>query len=375
MHVGLNLVYLVPGEIGGMETYARELIPRLVSERPDLKLTAFVNREAAEAGDGPWGELIPAVTIPVRATNRVEWVRGEQQLLPVAARRAGVDLVHSLATTAPAWGAFRRVATIHDLIYKRYPEAHLGLRTLGMRALVPLAVRSSHRVIAISQSTRNDLRELFGTPAGKIDVVPHGTGATPAGAPAPEAELRARHALGERRVLLSASAKLPVKNLKRLIDALALIPPGRRPVLVLPGYPTPYEAELREHGRAAGVDADIRWLGWIADAELEGLYAIAACFVFPSLYEGFGFPVLEAMRRGVPVACSDRASLPEIAGDAGLVFDAEDPRSIAAAVERILSDPAEADRLRAAGRERAARFTWEATARGTLASYDRALGR
>ncbi|MEA2479170.1 MAG: hypothetical protein QOJ07_1092, partial [Thermoleophilaceae bacterium] len=318
MHVGLNLVYLVPGEIGGMETYARELIPRLVSERPDLKLTAFVNREAAKAGGGPWGELIPAVTIPVRATNRIEWVRGEQQLLPVAARRAGVDLVHSLATTAPAWGAFRRVATIHDLIYKRYPEAHLGLRTLGMRALVPLAVRSSHRVIAISQSTRNDLRELFGTPAGKIDVVPHGTGATPAGEPAPEAELRARHALGERRVLLSASAKLPVKNLKRLIDALALIPPGRRPVLVLPGYPTPYEAELREHGRAAGVDADIRWLGWVADAELEGLYAIAGCFVFPSLYEGFGFPVLEAMRRGVPVACSDRASLPEIAGDAAL---------------------------------------------------------
>jgi glycosyltransferase involved in cell wall biosynthesis len=373
MHVGLNLVYLVPGEVGGMEVYARELIPALVAERPDLKLTAFINREAAAAKDGPWGDLIPSVTIPVNARNRVEWVRGEQQYLPRAAARQGVDVVHSLASTAPAWGAFKRVTTIHDLIYRVYPEAHFGIRTLGMRALVPLAARRSDRVIADSESTRRDLERYLNTPAGKVDVVPLAAGDRPGVDPAPEADLRARLELGDRPVALSVSAKRPVKNLERLIDALALIPAERRPVLVVPGYPTPYEDELREHARAAGVGDDVRWLGWAAEADLEGLYALASVFVFPSLYEGFGLPVLEAMRRGVPVACSDRSSLPEVAGDAALVFDPESPRSIAGAIERILADPAEAELMRAAGRAQAERFSWRETARGTLAAYDRAV--
>ena len=104
--------------------------------------------------------------------NRVEWVRGEQVLLPRLAARAGVDLVHSMASTAPAWGRFKRVVTVHDLIYRRFPEAHAGLRALGMRVLVPLAVRRSDRVIVDSESTRRDVVELLGTPAGRIDVVP-----------------------------------------------------------------------------------------------------------------------------------------------------------------------------------------------------------
>ena len=375
MHVGLNLIYLVPGEIGGMETYARELIPRLVEERPDLRLTAFINREAAEARNGPWGDLIPSVTIPVNARNRVEWVRGEQQYLPRAAALHGVDVVHSLASTAPAWGPFRRVTTIHDLIYKVYPEAHFGLRTLGMRVLVPLAARRSHRIVAISESTRTDLERFLGTSREKIDVVHEGTGARQAAAAEPEADLRRRHDLGERPVVLTVSAKRPVKNLKRLIDALALIDSDRRPLLVAPGYHTPYEAELRSHAQAAGVDADVRWLGWTSDAELEGLYRLAGCFVFPSLYEGFGLPVLEAMARGVPVVCSDRSSLPEVAGDAAVLFDPEDASAIAAAIERVLADPAEAELMRAAGRAHAEKFTWKAAARGTGAAYDRALGR
>ena len=106
MHVGLNLVYLVPGDTGGTETYAQELIPELVAAAPDVRFTAFVNREAAGQGGRPWGELIPAVTVPVNARNRAQWVRGEQQLLPRLAATAGVDLLHSLANTAPAWGRF-----------------------------------------------------------------------------------------------------------------------------------------------------------------------------------------------------------------------------------------------------------------------------
>jgi glycosyltransferase involved in cell wall biosynthesis len=371
-HVGLNLVFLVPGEQGGMEIYARELLRALPAERPDLRLTAFVNREARAAG-GEWDEFADVVEVPVFARNRVEWVRGEQQLLPGLARRAGVDLVHSLASTAPARGRFRRVVTIHDLHYRVVPEAHFGVLGLGMRVLVPLAAHRSHRVIVDSQSTRADVRRYLHVPERKLDTVALGVGVTPAGEAEPEAALRARHELGTRHVVLSVSAKRPHKNLARLLEALAAIAPERRPVLVVPGYATPYEPVLRERAAALGVGDDVRWLGWVAGPELEGLYALAAAFVFPSLYEGFGLPVLEAMRRGVPVACSDRSSLPEVAGDAALLFDPEDPRAITAAIERLLGDGAEAGRLRAAGREQAARFTWAATARATAASYDRAL--
>ena len=144
LHIGLNLIFLVPGETGGMEVAARELIPALLAEAPPgMRFTAFVNREAAAAGGGPWGELLPAVTVPVNARNRVQWVLGEQALLPRLAARAGVDLMHSLASTAPAVGRFRRVVTVHDLIYARFPEAHSGIRDKGMRVLVPWAARRS----------------------------------------------------------------------------------------------------------------------------------------------------------------------------------------------------------------------------------------
>jgi len=373
MHVGLNLVFLVPGETGGMETYARELIAALAAEHPQLRLTAFVNREAAAAG-GPWEQVADVVTVPVAARNRVQWVRGEQQLLPGLARRAGVDVLHSLASTAPAVGRCARVVTIHDLHYRVVPEAHFGVRGLGMRVLVPLAAHRSHRIIAISQSTAADIRRYLRVAPSRVDVIPEGVGASPAGDPEPEAPLRERHRLGERAVALSVSAKRPHKNLMALLEALAAIGSQRRPVLVIPGYPTPHERELRERALQLGIGDDVRFPGWVSAAELEGLYALASVFVFPSLYEGFGLPVLEAMRRGVPVACSNRSSLPEVAGDAALMFDPEQPHAITAAIERVLRDPAEAQRLRAAGREQAARFTWAATARATVASYERALG-
>jgi glycosyltransferase involved in cell wall biosynthesis len=372
-HIGLNLIYLVPGETGGTEVVARELLPALVAERPDLRFTAFVNREAS-GQRGVWNEVVPAVTVPVRARSRVEWVRGEQQLLPRLAARAGVDLVHSLANTGPAWGRFKRVVTIHDLIHRVHPEAHFGIRSLGMRILVSLAARRSDRVIADSQSTRDDLVRLLGVAPDRIDVAPLGLGTTQAVEPMDEHELRARHGLDHRKIVLSVSAKRPHKNLMRLLEALARMPAERRPVLLLPGYPTPHERELQDRALELGVERDMRLVGWVSPSELEGMYAAADCFVFPSLYEGFGMPVLEAMSRGVPVACSDRSSLREVAGPAARLFDPESPGSIAGAVEQIIGDDAEADRLRTAGHEQAARFTWQATARATIASYERALG-
>ena len=374
VHVGLNLVFLVPGATGGTETYARELIPALVAAAPGVRFTAFVNREAEAAG-GPWTELIPAIRVSVRARHRLEWVGGEQLLLPRLAAQAGVDVIHSLANTGPAWGRFARVVTIHDLHFRLVPEAHLGVLGLGMRVLVPLAARRSQRIIVPAASTRDDLQRLLGIPPGRIDVVPEGFGTTQRAAPLPEPVVRARVSAGERPIVLSVSAKRPHKNLDRLLEALALIPAERRPLLVVPGYPTPYEKLLRRRAEQLRLLDDVRLLGWIAPEELEGLYAAAGCVVCASLHEGFGLPVLEAMARGVPVACSARGALAEVAGQAALTFDPESPDEIAAAVERLLRDDRTAQRLRAAGLEQAARYQWAATAAGTLASYERALGR
>ncbi len=372
MHVGLNLVFLVPGYTGGTETYAQELIPELVAAAPDVRFTAFVNREAASGRGRPWGELIPAITVPVRARNRIEWVRGEQLLLPALAERAGVDLVHSLGNTAPAWGHFRRVVTIHDLAYRLAPEAHLGVLGLGMRILVPLAARRSDRIIVDAESTRDDVDRLLKVAPTKVDVVPLGVGAARRVDPMPDAQLRAKLDLADQPIVLCVAAKRPHKNLVRLLSALALIPSERRPVLVLPGYRTAHEDELRARADELEIAGKVRFLDWVDPAELEALYAAASCFVFPSLLEGFGLPVLEAMARGLPVACSGTGALGEVAGDAALRFDPRSETSIAAAIERLLGDPAEAERLRTAGRERAARFTWASTAAATLAAYRRA---
>jgi len=375
VHVGLNLIYLVPGETGGTETYARELIPELVAAADDVRFTAFVNEETAAAGGpAPWQDLIPSVIVPIRARNRLQWVRGEQLLLPKLASAAGVDLLHSLANTAPATGRFRRVVTIHDLHFKLVPDAHLGLMGLGMSVLVPLAARTSNRVITDANSTRDELQRHLRVDPAKVDPVPLGLGATRHATPLPEAEVRRRFGLGQRPIALSVSAKRPHKNLARLISAVALIPAERRPALVIPGYPTPYEEELRKHARDAGIADDVHLLSWVSDEELEGLYAAAACLACASLHEGFGLPVLEAMARRVPVVCSDRGALAEVAGDAAVRFDPLVPGSIAAAIEQVLASPQEAERLREAGAAQAARFTWSKTAAGTLAAYQRVPG-
>jgi glycosyltransferase involved in cell wall biosynthesis len=369
-HIGLNLIFLVPGETGGMEIAARELIPALLAAAPaGMRFTAFVNREAGS----DLREQLPLVTVPVHARNRVQWVLGEQTLLPLLAAREKVDLMHSLASTAPVWGRFRRVVTVHDLIYARFPEAHAGLREKGMRVLVPAAARRSDRVIADSLSTREDLIELLGLPAARIDVVPLGLGAVKRAEPLGERELRERLGLHARRVVLSLSAKRLHKNLLALIGALATIPAAERPALVLAGYPTAHEEQLRERASALGLDDDVRFPGWLSETEVEGLWAIADAFVFPSLYEGFGLPVLEAMARGVPVACSNASSLPEVAGEAALLFDPHDERAIACSLQRLLTDAALADRLRDAGRARSLEFTWERAARATIDSYLRAF--
>ena len=367
MRVALNLSFLAPGETGGMEVYARELA-RALAARQGLELVLLGNRLLDDA----WPH-VDRVVMPVDPRRRIEWVIGDQIHTPRAAARVRADIVHSLASTGPATGSVVRVTTIHDLTYKLFPDTHFGVRGLGMRLLVPLAARRSRRVIVDAESTRADLHEHLGTPPARVDVAPLAARVPPDPAATPEPELRARLELGDRRLVLSLSAKRPHKNLPRLLRALAALEPQLRPVLVVPGYPTRHEDELRLLAGELGIAELVRMPPWLADADLEGLYRAAACVVFPSLYEGFGLPVLEAMAREVPVACSRRSSLPEVAGEAALLFDPEDIDAIGAAMERLLTDAGLAERLRTAGRERAALFSWERTAELTVESYRRAL--
>ena len=145
------------------------------------------------------------------------------------------------------------------------------------------------------------------------------------------------------------------------------------PVLIVPGYATFHEEALRTRVRELDADEQIRFTGWLDDSILDGLYRAATCFVFPSLAEGFGLPILDALARGTPTACSNATSMPEVAGDAALYFDPTDTEAISAVIERLLQDSALRDRLRAAGPEQARKFSWDATATATLRSYDRTL--
>jgi len=215
----------------------------------------------------------------------------------------------------------------------------------------------------------------------KFDVTPLGISSPPQRRVAAAADPRAtreRLGLGPEPIALCVAAKRAHKNLHGLIRAFSLLrdePAGDQPVqLVLPGSPNAYERELRALALELGLRDRVRFPGWISDQDLEDLYSVAACFVLPTFQEGFGLPVLEAMVREVPVACSDIPVLREVVGDAALLFDPRDPASIAGAIRRLTGETNLARELIASGRERCRTFTWDRTARATLASYRRALG-
>lgn len=369
--IGLDLLFLAPGETGGMETYARELVPRLPAAMPEASFVAYVGRElGAEWAASPWHERVEARVLPVRSTTRLSRSLAELTLLDRAARRDGVDLVHGLSAAIPLAPGLTTVVTVHDLIYSRYPETSSRLLSTGQRLLTRAVARRANRIIAPSLATRDDLVSTLGVDGQRVDVVPEGSGRLPDPRPTPEAELRERLAIPEGPIVLSVSARRPHKNLKRLIEAIARVEGA---VLVLPGYPSPFDGELAAYSAQLGVADRVVICGWVSDGDLESLYAAAALMAFPSLAEGFGLPVLEAMSRGVPVAAAGTTAIPEVAGDAALLFDPESPAAIEGAIRRLLDDPALRDRLAQAGPAQASKFSWEATAAGTAESYRRAL--
>jgi glycosyltransferase involved in cell wall biosynthesis len=371
LRIGLNLLFLEPGRTGGMETYARELVPLLPDAMPQASFTVIAGRELSfEWLAGPWHEGIGLASLPVSSGTRIRRTVAEQLLVVRAARRLELDLLHSLSASAPLAPGCRSVITVHDLMFMTHPEAQTRAMALGLRAIVPPAVRGASRLIAPSRSTARDITRCLGVAAEKVDVIPEGPGRPPLATAPSEAQTRERFSLGQAPVVLSVSARRPHKNLERLIRAMALVPEA---VLVLPGYETVFDDELLRVARAAGIEERVRLVGWVTDEELEGLYRTATCMVFPSLAEGFGLPVLEAMERGVPVAVSGETALAEVAGDAGLPIDPESVSSIAGAIRSLLGNPDLRNSLAQKGVARASVFDWSLAAVATSRSYRRAL--
>jgi glycosyltransferase involved in cell wall biosynthesis len=372
-HLGVNSLFLEP-RMGGIETYVRELIPAILEVRPDLRITMFVNERGREllAGES-WGDSVRLVTHPLLGVRGARAI-SEALLVDALARRRGCQLLYSVALTAPLRPTVPSVVMIADVTWLREPGAVPRLTRTLWKSLVIPAARRARRLIAISASARDEIAEDFRVPLERIDVIPLGPGRHGAVQPTGESELRGRLRLGSGPVILAVSAFLAHKNVGRLVEALpairAEVPDA---VLVLPGNWTPLQDQVRERARALGVDGAVVIPGWTPAADLEGLYRLAACFVLPSRREGFGLPVLEAMRRGLPVACSSTSAIPEVAGDAAAYFDPERPDEIAAAVTRLMSDPAGAADLAKRGKARAELFSWRRTAEETLASFERAL--
>jgi glycosyltransferase involved in cell wall biosynthesis len=371
--IGLNALFLEPNRVGGTETYVRQLVPELAAAAPGDAFVLYLAREAA-ATEWDVPANVRLATAPVTSVSRAQRLGWELTGLVVRARRDGVDLIHSLGTTTPLASSMPRVVTVHDLIYEHYPESFPGIRTPVLRQLVPRMLRRATRVISDSEATRRDVVGLYGVDPERADVVHLGPGRPPVALSEYEArEIRSDLGLGAPYVLSVATSQ-PHKNLLRLIEAFAIVRASNDRIrLVLVGGAGQAQAELGAAVEEAGIREAVSFTGWLGDRELDGVYAGAELFVYPSLCEGFGLPLLEAMERDVPVLSSSATSLPEVGGNAVAYVDAASVPELARELGRLLDDPARRTELVTAGRRQFARFTWRRTALETLASYELAL--
>jgi len=369
-HLLLNALFLEPGASGGPETYLRGLAPTLALCQPGLRMTVATTGSGAESLKASgWSDFCDVRALPCEDGQRGRRQLAEQVLLPALARRVGADLVHSLASVAPIrTPGTAHVITLHDVTFLHL--ATFGrLTTWGMGTIISRAARHADGLIAGTAVARDDICATLGIPTERFTVVHHGIDHAPVAA-APVENVRRSLGLGERRVVLCVGAKRPHKNQELLVRAAVELPDDV--VVVLVGHPEPYEDELRALAVRLGVQERVLFTGWLSAADLEGLWELASCAAFPTRAEGFGFPVVEALRRGVPVAASDLPVFREVAGDLPEYMDPERPETAVAAITALL-EAMSPDGV-ARGRTWAQRFTWERAAEQTWGVYARALG-
>ena len=368
MRIGID-ARLVPYQRGGISTYVQELVAALGNLEPQHSYYLLQSRKGFETASAPSG-----------AQRRTLWTpphhRLEQWTLPVELARLPLDVLHSPDFIPPLRRRVPAVITVHDLAFLRYPDTKPAeaLRYYGQ---VDKAVASAEGVIAVSESTKRDMVELLGAAPERIDVVHHGV--DPSYRPLDDGEAVAAfcraHGLPERFILWVSTIE-PRKNLECLLEALAQAQLEERgQTLVLVGGNGWRAEEGAGLAQRLGLSARTIFYGPASRDELRLLYNAAWALVYPSWYEGFGLPPLEAMACGTPVISSTAAALQEVLGDAPLYFDPADPAALSEHLTRLQCDEALSWQLREAGLQRAALYRWEETARRTLAVYEKAAQR
>lgn len=375
----LEMLGLVPGRIGGMETYARNLVrtlPRLDRETRYVVAVGAEARGLAERAGTPVTELVVDAPLPAairRARPLLALV--QSAVLARALRRSPPDVMHcTLMFPKPPWRAATMVLTIHDLNFELLPDCWAPLDRTMMRLGSRLGARIAAAITTVSEFSRRTIVDRYGVPPARVHVTPLGVRRetfepAPTGDPTACA-LRDRLGLPPEYLLFPANT-WPHKNHARLLEALAALRQntGIRPALILTGAPKHAHAAVTATIGRLGLGDQVRWLGFVDEPTLAGLYRTATALVFPSLHEGFGMPVLEAMASGCPVACSRTTATGELAGDAALTFDPTDTNAIVRAIETVLGNEALRRDLVERGLRRAAEFSWERTARETLGVY------
>jgi glycosyltransferase involved in cell wall biosynthesis len=347
--IGINALYLIPGGVGGTEIYLRSLLAALAEIDSTNEYFVFTN---AETG----ADLTPKRTNfhwkpqAVRASLRPARILWEQTILPLEARRYRLDVMFNPGFTAPLLSACPNVTVFHDLQHKRHPEYFRWFDLPFWRLLLWASARLSKSIIAVSEATHADLAHFYPFAARRVTVVPHGV----------DEHFRQLDRLRTQDYVLCVSTLHPHKNIDRLIRAYSQRKRDFRLVLAgMRGFQAPEIEKLKS--------ADIDITGWIPRKDLLNLYARAKAFIYPSTFEGFGMPVLEAMAAGIPVACADIPPLREVACDAALFFDPLRDEAVAQALDRITSDEQLRTELSHAGPLRARDFTWKRCAEKTLA--------
>jgi glycosyltransferase involved in cell wall biosynthesis len=361
----LNALFLDPGVSGGPETYFRGLAGALREGFPDTRFEIVTTRRggAALRAEG-WGDV---TVMPADDGQRSRRAFAELVALPEHARRRGADVIHSLAATGPAWSpGVAHVVTLHDVTFLHLPTFG-AVTTAGMKYMLLAAAHDADALIGISAASRDDIAATVGLDPARFTVVHHGT--RPPGPAAPEAAVRKAYRLPDGRpVVLNVATKRPHKNQELLLRALPLLA-HRDALLVLVGHAEPYDERLRAVAAALGIEERVRFAEGVGAEDLEALWALAAVAAFPTRGEGFGLPVVEALARGVPVACSDLPVLREVGGPHLRTFGADDPAGAAAAIDAAIDHGLD-DRDAAIAHGRS--FTWRRAARETYATYERA---
>ncbi len=347
----------------GIGRYVTSLARGLMrlDERPDVQLLV-------DPGAQPGRLQLPP--LPTLACPASPFSLRQQWVVPRALRQSQAHVYHSPYYLMPYRPGMPSVLTCHDIIPLLFPSCFTAWQRLVFRLAHVLALHAATVVLAVSHATRNDLLCHLRITSTKIVVIPQAADARFQPQPLIEIErVRQVYGLPSRYVLYVGSNK-PHKNLVRLVQAWAATAPRFPDVhLVVAGPWDVRYPQARQAAEALDIRDRILFLGPVADDDLPALYGGAHCFVFPSLYEGFGLPVLEAMACGTPVACSDVASLPEVAGDAALMFDPHRVECIGAALTQLLRDSDLRGDLAMRGRQRAMSFSWECTAAATAEQY------